>query len=321
MSDFLLALIILLLAFWAFRAYWLYASHERVCTADFPCKLYHVGETAIAVREGDPDTDRSIICFPGFLMDMRYFMELYKEEDCQLILVNNATYHVPVDSDDTEVLDWEQNPFPVGDIEHDAFYLAKVIQHLATGSQVVLHGHSRGAAVILEAGRQFPAVTRTEGRYIRAILEAPVLPGGRFAGRGSDALPFALTILFMPIVLGLGRRAGPEQLLKQPMMHPATPLKTEYCGGIYFHPKSYRICPVNWRGIRNWQRDTGVAVYDNYERIDIVIGERDDVLDNDSMIASAETAEFRNEGANMLRTEGTNHFPSLERPELITSLL
>jgi len=321
METALTVLAALVLLFIAFRSYWLYSSRPRKFTVDFTGKLYRAGENCIAVSAGDPDADRTIICFPGFLEDIRYFMDLYREEDCQLIFVNNAAYNFPVDSSDIEDLGWEKNPYKVGTIEYDGFHLGLVLKHLASGSQVVLHGHSRGGAVVLETGRQYPELMRADGKYIRAILEAAVLPGGKTAGNGSDPIPFALVCLFLPMVLGMSRNGGEEKLLKQPMMRPTTSRKTELCMGIYHHPRRYKTCLVNVRSIRDWQRGTDESVYDNYERIDFVIGERDDVLDNPSMIASAERAEVRNEGANILRTEHTNHFITLERPEYLTGLL
>lgn len=321
MNTALTVLAALVLLFIAFRSYWLYSRRPRKYTVDFDGKLYRAGENYIAISEGDPDTDRSIICFPGFLEDIRYFMELYREEDCQLIFVNNAAYNFAVDSNDIQDLDWDKNPHKVGTIEYDGFHLGLIVQHLATGAQVVLHGHSRGGAVVLEAGRQYPEVMKAEGRYIRAILEAAVLPGGKTVGKGSEPVPFALICLFLPIVLGLQRNTSEAKFLQQPMMKPTTPRKTELCMGIYHHPMRYKTCVTNVRSIRNWQRTTDDAVYENYERLDIVIGERDDVLDNKSMMASAERAEVVNEGANILRTENTNHFVTLERPEYITGLL
>ena len=53
----------LILLFILFRSYWVYSSRDRVFTVDFDGTLYQVGQTGIAVREGDPDTDRTIICF------------------------------------------------------------------------------------------------------------------------------------------------------------------------------------------------------------------------------------------------------------------
>jgi pimeloyl-ACP methyl ester carboxylesterase len=196
-----------------------------------------------------------------------------------------------------------------------------VLKHLASGFEVLLHGHSRGGAVVLEAGRQFPQWTREEGRYLRAVLEAAVLPGGKTAGPGSKPLVFALLCLLMPVVLGLSRKAGVEKLLKQPMMRPTNALKTDICQSIYFTPIQYRTCITNVRSIRNWQRHTDPSVYNNFERIDVVIGQRDDVLDNGSMITSAEGGVRQNTGVNIVRTEQTNHFVTLERPEYLRSLL
>jgi pimeloyl-ACP methyl ester carboxylesterase len=321
MTIALLTLLALALAFYGYRAYWMNIAQPRVYTSDAACKVYRVGETAIALRAGDTASDRTIVCFPGFLEDMRYFLALYEEEDCQLILLNNAAYHCPIDSDDVETLDWESNPYPCGTIEYDGFHLAHVLDKLASGKEVILHGHSRGGAVVLEAGRQFPQWTRSGGRYVRAVLEAAVLPGAKAAGRGSEPMVFRMICLFLPIVLGLSRKAGQERLLKQPMMRPTNDLKTELCGSVYFLPVRYRTCVVNVRSIRDWQRRTDAAVYDNYERIDIVIGERDDVLDNPSMIHSAESGAERNEGVNLMHTEQTNHFVTLERPMYLRSLL
>ncbi|MEH6590156.1 MAG: alpha/beta hydrolase [Halioglobus sp.] len=321
MTIALVTLLVLVLVFYGYRAYWMNKAQPRIYTSDVACKLYRVGETGIAVREGDPASDRTIICFPGLLEDMRYFLALYEEEDCQLILLNNAAYHVPVEGDEVELLDWDSNPHTCGTIEYDGFHLAHVLDKLASGKEVILHGHSRGGAVVLEAGRQFPQWTRPEGRYVRAVLEAAVLPGAKTAGPGSHPLVFPLVCLFIPIVLGLSRKHSREQLLKQPMMRPTNALKTELCESIYFLPERYRTCVVNIRSIWNWQRGTDAAVYDNYERIDVVIGERDDVLDNPSMIQSAETGAERNDGVSLLHTEQTNHFVSLEQPSYLRSLL
>lgn len=321
MTIALSVILALAIFFYLFRAYWTYSSQPRVFTTEFDGKLYRVGETSIAIREGDPDTDRTIVCIPGFLEDIRYFLELYKEEDCQLILVNNAAYHLPIESDDIEALDWGKNPFKCGTIEYDAYHVGHILEHLATGSQVVLHGHSRGGAVALETGRQFPALTNNKERYVRAVLEAAALPGGKNVRRGSEPGMFFLICLFLPIVLGISRKADQEQLLKQPMMRPTNPLKTELCGAIYFTPIRYKTCLTNIRNLRTWQRSTELAVYDNYDRIDVVIGQRDDVLDNASMIASAEKGAQRNEGLNILHTEDTNHFVTLEQPHYLISLL
>lgn len=316
MTTALSIILAIALLFCLYRAYWTYSSQPRVFTTEFEGKVYRAGETTIAIREGATDTDRTIVCFPGFLEDIRYFLALYAEEDCRLILVNNAAYHMPIQSDDIEALDWGTNPFQCGTIEYDGYHLGHVVKHLASGSQVILHGHSRGAAVVLETGRQFPELTNTEERYVRAILEAPVLPGGKNAGGN-----FFMSWLLLPIALGRSRKGGEEKLLQQPMMQPTNPLKTALCASMPCTPVRYKTCLTSMRSSRAWKRDTDLSIYENYDRIDVVIGQRDNVLDNDSMIASAEQGAQRNEGLNILRTEGTNHFIALEQPHYLTSLL
>ena len=247
---------------------------------------------------------------------MRYFQALYEESDCELILMNNANYHSPFEETGAQPLDWPANPFEVGTIEHDGFHLAQVLQSLARGDDIILHGHSRGGAVILEAGRQFPDLMQ-EHRRLSAILEAPVLPRARAAGRNSDTLPHLLICYLLPIALGMGRRSTPEQLLKQPMMHPANALKTRLCLGLYTAPRKYATCVVNVRNIRHWQRTRDYSLYANIPRITVVVGERDDVLDNASMVDSAERGRAINAGLTIVHTGNTNHFISLEQPRYL----
>ena len=77
MANFLILLAGLLLALHLYREYWARRSLPRVVNADFDGRLYRVGETVIAVREAAKNSDESILCFPGFLEDMRYFQHLY----------------------------------------------------------------------------------------------------------------------------------------------------------------------------------------------------------------------------------------------------
>ena len=320
MANFLILLAGLLLALHLYREYWARRSLPRVVNADFDGRLYRVGETVIAVREAAKNSDESILCFPGFLEDMRYFQHLYSGSDAQLILINNANYHSPFPDDAVEALDWPDNPYAVGTIEHDGFYLALALQHLSSGSRISLHGHSRGGAVVLEAGRQSPELTRPADRSISAVLEAPVLPGARAAGRSSNPLPHALISYLIPVVLGLLCNSSRDRLLQQPMMRPTNSLKTELCQSLYSVAKNYRTCVANVRSIHRWQRQTSDDVYTNYARIVVVAGERDDVLDNASLLASAERGRALNRGVQILRTEKTNHFISLERPEYLRQL-
>ncbi len=320
MLNVLIIVFLLLLAVHLYREYWAHRSLPRVVNAEFDGRLYRVGDTVIAVREAAAENDESILCFPGFLEDMRYFQYLYEDSGAQLILINNANYHSPFPDSGAEALAWPDNPYAVGTIEHDGFYLVLALQHLARGKRVTLHGHSRGGAVVLEAGRQSPEIMRDASTSVSAILEAPVLPGARAAGRGSSPVAYALISYLMPVVFGLLRNSSEERLLQQRMMRPTNALKTELCHSLFSVAKNYRTCVANVRSIHRWQQQTSDAVYANYTRIVVVAGERDDVLDNASLLASAERGRALNPGVSIQRTEQTNHFISLERPEYMRQL-
>ena len=186
MTTTLAAIGLILLGLHLFRQYWLHKDLERVYSAPFEGKMYRVAETVVGIRKPIAQATQTVICFPGFLEDMRYFQALYQDSDCELILVNNANYHSPFPLDEVEDLDLEINPYACGTIEYDGFTLAQVMRRFANCPEVVLHGHSRGGAVVLEAGRQFPDLMKTDGKQVSAILEAPVLPQARAAGKGSE---------------------------------------------------------------------------------------------------------------------------------------
>lgn len=320
MGIVLLVLAGVVLAAHLYRQFWTHRDLPQMFDADFDGELFRVGETCIARRAATSGSNRTIVCFPGFLEDMRYFQALYADTEAELILVNNADYHCSFPRLKAETLDWPANPHPLGSIEYDGFYLGLVLRELATGSEITVHGHSRGGAVALEAGRQYPELTGTGGKKVRAILEAPVLPGGRAVGKGNEPLPHALICYFMPIVLGLSRGAGPEQLLKQPMMKPTNDLKTRICLSIYSNARHYRTCVANVQSIVRWQRETPHSVYANYPEIQVVMGARDDVLDNPGMLASAEAGAALNPGLSIVATGNTNHFVTLEAPHYLRAL-
>ncbi|MFT4613579.1 MAG: pimeloyl-ACP methyl ester carboxylesterase [Bacteroidia bacterium] len=315
-----LIIFVLILMLHLYRQYWANRELAQVHTAEFDGELYKVGETYIARRQGS-DASKTIVCFPGFLEDMRYFQALYADTDCELVLVNNAYYHNPFPSLEARPLSWQENPFEMGTIEHDGFYLGHILRELVGGQRIYLHGHSRGGAVVLEAGRQFPELMQSTERDVTAILEAAVVPQGRNAGKASGPFAHRIICYLMPIVLGLSRKSGVDKLLKQPMMRPTNDLKTALCQGIYSNARNYKTCVVNVQSIVLWQAQTSHDVYRNFPKITAVIGKRDDVLDNPTMIASAEVGAGLNRGMNILRTEKTNHFPSLEEPHYLRSLI
>ncbi len=312
--------VLLLIVLHAYREYWYRRDLPQIHRGEFSGELMKVGSTFISRRPAKNGSTRSIVCFPGFLEDMRYFQALYAESDAELILVNNANYHCPFPEKDVIELVWPENPFPQGSIEHDAFYLGLVLERLPTGQEVCVHGHSRGGAVVLDTGRQYPALMHSTERQVRALLEAPVLPQARSAGTTSKPVQHRINCYFLPIVFGLSRNISKERLLKMPMMRPTTALKTRLCLSIFSVARSYATCVANVKSLRDWQRETGYEVYRNFPALTIVVGARDSSLDKRSMVASAEQGQNLNSGLSILKTEDTNHFISLEQPETIRAL-
>ncbi len=321
MTTFLYIVAALVLAFIAWRQYWTHRNLPQASTGTFDGELFEVGATTIARRAARNGNTTTALCFPGFLEDMRYFQALHEESDCELILLNNANYHCPFPALPAQALDWPDNPYPIGTIEHDGFVLGHALQHLASGNRCILHGHSRGGAVVLEAGRQFPQLMRRDDVQVEAILEAPVLPGGRSVGRANDPFPHRVICYLLPLVLGLSRNISEQRFLKQPMMRPTNALKTQTVRTIYTVARNYSTCITNVRSIVQWQAATPLDVYDNYNTLTVVIGERDDVLDNPSMRASAEEGARRNPGLRIVQTQHTNHFVTLEAPQYLQPLV
>lgn len=312
----LYALLALVLAVVCYREFWARRLLKQSFFAELDGQLYRNGATYFVVRSGSSAEQKTVLCFPGFTEDMRYFQSLYQDIDAQLIVVNNADYHCAYPTDQLEELDWPTNPYSIGTIEYDAHQVGQIIKRFAATGELVVHGHSRGGAVLLEAARQHPHLVDPDQRHVEAVLEAPVLPQA-FAARVPAGLAFSLGIYVMPIFFGRARRITQEQLVKAPMMQPTTPLKTELCMALLHHPRHYATCVTNVRSIRKWQRETAVTVYQGYAKITVVIGERDDILDNDSMRASAEAGGALNPAVAIIDTAGTNHFITLEMPHYL----
>jgi len=320
-AIFLITLACIALAIHMTRQYWANRDLPQVSSSEFQGELFVTGQTYIARRAARNASQQTVICFPGFLEDMRYFQALHEDTDCELILVNNANYHCPFPALDAYSLSWADNPYTMGTIEHDGFVLAQALQHLTTGKRCVLHGHSRGGAVVLEAGRQFPELMQREDVSISAILEAPVVPRGRSVGKANDPVPHRIISYLLPLVMALLRNSSEERFLKQPMMRPTNPLKTKTVQTIYSTARNYGTCVTNVQSIVQWQANAPMEVYENFRQLTVVIGARDDVLDNPSMLESAREGARRNAGVSVLQTENTNHFVTLEEPHYIKTLL
>ena len=264
-----------------------------------------------------PGATRTFVCVPGFLEDARYFLELHEGTSDDLILIGNGSYHSPFQNGGVESVEWDLNPHRVGTIAYDAFHVARAVERLANTKDVVLHGHSRGGAVVLDAARQYPQTMRPDDGRVAALLEAPVLPQGRQAGPQLGPVGRAIQRYILPLGMAALRNISKKRLEKFPMMRPTNAHKTEILRSLFQSTKDYDICVENVGDIVEWEENQGYSLFDNYERITVLVGERDDVLDNRTMVASAKRGALRNSGVKVVRTEKTNHFVTLETPEVV----
>jgi pimeloyl-ACP methyl ester carboxylesterase len=176
-----------------------------------------------------------LICFPGFLEDARYYLEVHHNTPARLIVMGNANYQNPFrEVAMSTPACFKHNPHPLGTIAHDAYCLNQVLEHMVGPERVVLHGHSRGGAVVLEAGNQRPDLTSK----VEAILEAAVVPQGRLFNNGEKKLqPVGLYLL--PIIRSLLRMLPESIRLKSPMMWVTNASKNKIVAAIPFTPKQY----------------------------------------------------------------------------------
>ena len=182
-----------------------------------------------------------LVCFPGFLEDIRYFIALYRDVPARIIVLNNGNYQNPF-TDDTAVTKpaWvASNPYPLGTIAHDAYCLNLVLENMTSKERVVLHGHSRGGSVVLEAGHQKPdRASNTE-----ALLEAAVVPQGRLVNKGESLLQ-PVGFYLMPLILSLLRILPESMRLKSPMMWVTNAAKNKHVAAIPEQPLSWPPRPL-----------------------------------------------------------------------------
>ena len=81
-----LSLLTLLVVLHGYREYCAQRTLPQIHHADFEAEVMHVGSTYIARRPSRIGSAQTIVCFPGFLEDMRYFQHLYHDSDAELIL-------------------------------------------------------------------------------------------------------------------------------------------------------------------------------------------------------------------------------------------
>ncbi len=292
-----------------YRNYWTHRQLAPTAATVFDGQLFQVGETDIARRHSHQQSTKTIVCFPGFLEDQRYFLELYKNSAVELIIINNADYHSAFSLKNAVTPDWGQNnPYKVSTIEHDAYILCEVIENLVSTEDILIHGHSRGAAVALEAAQQRPELMKNA----TALLEAPVLPQAKTVG-AFDLFMKLGGYYFFPLFFGVVRNLPEKYRTSPTFVYPHTEEKRTILATSPLVPKRYKTAIINMINIAEWQKRNFYDVYSHFKEIRIVIPERDAVLSRRAMLNSA----LKAKNVNIIRTKGTNHFISVEQPATI----
>ena len=251
----------------------------------------------------------TLICFPGFLEDMRYFLEVHHDTPARLIIINNANYQNPFRGETISTPAWfKGNRHTVGTIAHDAYCVNQVLEHMTGPERVILHGHSRGGAVMLEAGNQQSELTRT----VEVILEAAVVPRGRLFNNSEKKLQPVGFYLF-PFILALLRILPESIRLKSPMMWVTNATKNKIVAAIPFTAKQYATTVVSSADIIDCQARAGYESYEHFARVTLYVGQRDSVLCRTAMLDSA----VHSATVKVIETSGTDHFISLESPATI----
>ena len=308
---------LILIGFHLYRQYWTHKNLAQIHFGTFDInriEVFTIEDTVIAVQPAKNTVQKTVICFPGFTEDARYFQEAYKDCEYEVIYMGNAGYHSPFPLENSTSLDWPKNPFEMGTIEHDGFWVGQVAESLASADNIVIHGHSRGGAVALEAGRQFPQVTK---QSVSLILEAAVVPQGTPAGPMASKVAHAVVPYLLPLLYAMNRNISLDKLAKLPIMRPSNPLKANLILSSFSTPKQYKTFVKNVKNLVLWQQNTDFHVYENFNKVTALIGARDDVLDCKTMISSVKEGIKRSTTMEMLQTKNTNHFITLEEPHYI----
>lgn len=271
--------------------------------------LYRVGEAVVAERTAPQPPRATVVCMHGFLENMHYFTEHYAATDVQLILINSADYHVPVSGPHLAEAPWAIAPSaPGGAIAYDADVLTQALEHLPRSGQVRIHGHSRGAAVVLEAARRRPE----RFRDVEVILEAPVLPGAR-----ARVEPPALILWLLPFLMPLWR-LKPINPQNRGIWGPLDdPRKLRLIEAYPSNPRRVQTVVSNLRDLSRWMSENDSDLYRNIARGTVLVPGNDKVLDPASMRASARQA---GEHLRVVELPGCSHFVVPDQPDSIPPL-
>ena len=269
-----------------------------------------------------PQEKYTIVCFPGFMETMQYFTQLYDQKNVDLIIINNFDYHNPFKNKEIKDLNWKEAiPYAEGTIAYDAAVLNLVIKHLVKTDKIVVHGHSRGGAVTLDAARQNP----TDFSHIDILLEAPILPQARLP-KSAERIFYYGGQITVPFLIPLAKHLPSSIRQKSPIFVKNSPRKYELLTPMVANPNSADVMFKQIKDILQWPAVTTFDAFNNGRSCTIVMGESDSILSRRKMKKSALQAEAMSLSKSevniqIVETQQTDHFISLEQPAQIHSIL
>lgn len=279
----------------------------------FSGRVYRVGKGAVSVRNHSGDAAHTVICVHGFLANHCYFTDTYEAPTTELILLTCSNYHIPVNGVTPENAPWATHIESLeGTVEHDACILNQALAHLPSSKNIRIHGHSRGAAVILEAIIRQPELYR----QVEVVLEAPVLPQGRLH-------PMVTTILkpighgMWPYLIRLINRT-PSSVYSQTFFGRMNPRKKLLLRKVFSTTRDSLTIVRNIENIIGWMEQRDTSVYKLIAKGCILLPGTDHILDPTALMDSASQCPAR---ISIVQTSTPSHFITLDDRSWIPRLM
>lgn len=275
----------------------------------FSGRVFSVGAGAVSVRNHSGTAKNTVLCVPGFMENHCYFTQAYNAPTTELILITCSNYHIPVSGIDPQTPDWAVDiKHPVGTIEYDATILNQAMRNLPSSENIRIHGHSRGAAVALEAISQWPELYRN----VELVLEAPVLPQGRMHPLVLALLEPVSPGMWPWIVRLLHSTSG--STYNQTFFGKMNGRKKALLSNLFHATKDHLTIVRNIDNLRAWMERTHTSIYQHITQGVVLVPALDRVLDRNAMLASARQAGDR---LKIVETTARSHFVILDDKQWI----
>jgi len=300
----------IIVAFFYWRQQRAKKPQPKVISEAFDGELYKIGASYIGVKN-NPTATKTVLCIHGFMENMLYLEKLYKDEDIQLITLNNSGYHHPTDISDESIQqpEWaEQPPFKVGTIEYDAFILNQALANLPSCETIRIHGHSRGCAVVIEAAATRPDLHKN--RKIEHVLEAPVLPYF-FPGIASIIMLNPIAQILTPFSFAY-LNSLPDKKRAKFFAKGRPGEKQTFLNQIFFNPSKFSVVDTNMTNLYTWAYKRPLSSLKDMPTCKIYIADNDTILNSNHMRKLAKNNDWLEpiecKGSHWLAFDTPEHF-------------